>query len=66
MEGIAEHEAEEVSAGSQAHPQDERDQAFNGVYKTFVVDPAPARSTFAVKELPRGARVEVEAIAARS
>jgi len=40
-------------------------EAFNGVYKTFVVDPAPARSTFAVKELPRGARVEVEAIAAR-
>jgi 2-iminobutanoate/2-iminopropanoate deaminase len=40
--------------------------AFNGVYKTFVVDPAPARSTFAVKDLPRGARVEVEAIAARS
>jgi 2-iminobutanoate/2-iminopropanoate deaminase len=40
--------------------------AFNDVYKTFVVDPAPARSTFAVKELPRGARVEVEAIAARS
>jgi 2-iminobutanoate/2-iminopropanoate deaminase len=39
--------------------------AFNGIYKTFVVDPAPARSTFAVKELPRGARVEVEAIAAR-
>jgi 2-iminobutanoate/2-iminopropanoate deaminase len=38
---------------------------FNGVYKTFVVDPAPARSTFAVKDLPRGARVEVEAIAAR-
>jgi len=41
-------------------------EAFNDVYKTFVVDPAPARSTFAVKELPRGARVEVEAIAARS
>ena len=40
--------------------------AFNGVYKNFVVDPAPARSTFAVKDLPRGARVEVEAIAARS
>jgi 2-iminobutanoate/2-iminopropanoate deaminase len=40
--------------------------AFNGVYKTFISDPAPARSTFAVKELPRGARVEVEAIAARS
>lgn len=39
--------------------------AFNGVYKTFIVDPAPARSTFAVKDLPRGARVEVEAIAAR-
>jgi len=41
-------------------------EAFNDVYKTFVVDPATARSTFAVKELPRGARVEVEAIAARS
>ena len=41
-------------------------EAFNDVYKTFVVDPAPAHSTFAVKELPRGARVEVEAIAARS
>ena len=41
-------------------------EAFNDVYKTFVVDPAPARSTFAVKDLPRGARVEVEAIAARS
>ena len=41
-------------------------EAFNGVYKNFVGDPAPARSTFAVKDLPRGARVEVEAIAARS
>jgi 2-iminobutanoate/2-iminopropanoate deaminase len=40
-------------------------EAFNEVYKTFVGDAAPARSTFAVKHLPRGARVEVEAIAAR-
>jgi 2-iminobutanoate/2-iminopropanoate deaminase len=40
-------------------------EAFNAVYKTFVSDAAPARSTFAVKDLPRGARVEVEAIAAR-
>lgn len=40
--------------------------AFNNVYKTFTSDPAPARSTFAVKDLPRGARVEVEAIASRS
>lgn len=39
--------------------------AFNGVYKGFVSDPSPARSTFAVKDLPRAARVEVEAIAAR-
>jgi 2-iminobutanoate/2-iminopropanoate deaminase len=39
--------------------------AFNGVYKRFVVDPPPARSTFAVKDLPRAARVEIEAIAAR-
>jgi 2-iminobutanoate/2-iminopropanoate deaminase len=41
-------------------------ETFNGVYKTFMSDPAPARSTFAVKDLPRGARVEVEAIAVRS
>lgn len=40
--------------------------AFNAVYSQFVGDPPPARSTFAVAALPRGARVEVEAIAARS
>ena len=40
--------------------------AFNGVYRRFVADPPPARSTFAVLALPRGALVEVEAIAARS
>jgi 2-iminobutanoate/2-iminopropanoate deaminase len=40
--------------------------AFNSVYSRFVVDPPPARSTFAVAALPRGARVEIEAIAARS
>jgi 2-iminobutanoate/2-iminopropanoate deaminase len=39
--------------------------AFNGVYARHVVDPRPARSTFAVAELPRGARIEVEAIAFR-
>jgi 2-iminobutanoate/2-iminopropanoate deaminase len=39
--------------------------AFNGVYARHVVDPKPARSTFAVAELPRGARVEIEAIAFR-
>ncbi|MEP7158514.1 MAG: Rid family detoxifying hydrolase [Chloroflexota bacterium] len=40
--------------------------AFNSVYQQFVIDSPPARSTFAVKDLPRGARVEVEAIASRS
>jgi len=40
-------------------------EAFNGVYARFVGDPPPARSTFAVAALPRGARVEVEAIAFR-
>jgi 2-iminobutanoate/2-iminopropanoate deaminase len=40
-------------------------EAFNGVYKTFIGDAPPARSTFAVKDLPRNARVEVEAIAVR-
>ena len=39
--------------------------AFNRVYATFVSDPRPARSTFQVAALPRGARVEVEAIAFR-
>jgi 2-iminobutanoate/2-iminopropanoate deaminase len=40
--------------------------AFNAVYARFVGDPPPARSTFAVAALPRGALVEVEAIAARA
>jgi 2-iminobutanoate/2-iminopropanoate deaminase len=37
--------------------------AVNGVYGRFVPDPPPARSTFAVAALPRGALVEIEAIA---
>jgi 2-iminobutanoate/2-iminopropanoate deaminase len=40
--------------------------AFNAVYGKFVTDPPPARTTFAVGALPRGARVEIEAIAVRS
>ena len=40
--------------------------AFNAVYATFMSDPPPARSTFQVAALPKGARVEVEAIAVRS
>ena len=40
-------------------------EAFNAVYSRFVGDPPPARSTFAVVALPREARVEIEAIAAR-
>ncbi len=39
--------------------------AFNAVYGRFVTDPPPARSTFAVAALPKGARVEIEAIAVR-
>lgn len=39
--------------------------AFNEVYGRFVPDPPPARSTFAVAALPKGARVEIEAIAVR-
>jgi 2-iminobutanoate/2-iminopropanoate deaminase len=39
---------------------------FNGVYAKFWPDPPPARSTFGVAALPRGARVEIEAIAVRS
>ncbi|HJW21824.1 MAG TPA: RidA family protein [Candidatus Limnocylindrales bacterium] len=37
----------------------------NGVYGRFMPDPPPARSTFAVGALPKGARVEVEAIAVK-
>jgi len=40
--------------------------AVNAVYATHVVDPAPARSTFAVGALPKGARIEIEAIARRN
>jgi len=39
--------------------------AFNAVYARFVGDPPPARATYAVAALPRGALVEIEAIAAR-
>ena len=39
--------------------------AFNKVYERFFPDPPPARSTFAVKQLPAAALVEIEAIAVR-
>ncbi|ROS04692.1 2-iminobutanoate/2-iminopropanoate deaminase [Sinobacterium caligoides] len=38
-------------------------QAFNAVYSDFFQDNCPARSCFAVKDLPLGALVEIEAIA---
>jgi len=37
--------------------------AMNEVYATAFADPPPARSTVAAAGLPRGARVEIEAIA---
>ena len=40
--------------------------AVNAVYARLAGDPAPARTTFAVAALPRGARVEIEAIASRN
>jgi 2-iminobutanoate/2-iminopropanoate deaminase len=40
--------------------------AMNEIYATYFADTPPARSTIAVAELPRGARVEVEAIALRA
>jgi 2-iminobutanoate/2-iminopropanoate deaminase len=39
--------------------------AVNGIYASFMPDPPPARSTIGVGGLPRGARVEIEAIARR-
>lgn len=40
--------------------------AFNAVYGRFMPDPPPARSTFAVRDLPKAASVEIEAIAIRT
>jgi 2-iminobutanoate/2-iminopropanoate deaminase len=40
--------------------------AVNEVYKAYVGEPYPARSTFAVAALPMGAKVEIEMIASRS
>ena len=37
----------------------------NEIYARFVPDPPPARSTIGVGALPKGARVEIEAIARR-
>ncbi len=39
--------------------------AMNEIYATYFGDEPPARSTVAVAELPKGAQVEIEAIAAR-
>ena len=41
-------------------------QTVNGIYARFVSDPPPARATYAVSGLPRGALIEIEAIARRS
>ncbi len=40
--------------------------AVNAIYARYMPDPPPARSTFAVGALPKGARIEIEAIARRS
>ncbi len=40
-------------------------EKFNATYARFMPDPPPARSTFAVKALPKAALVEIEAIAVR-
>jgi len=39
--------------------------AVNAVYGRFMPDPPPARSTFSVGALPKGGRIEIEAIARR-
>lgn len=39
--------------------------AVNEVYSEFFAQPYPARSAFAVKSLPKGANIEIEAIAGR-
>lgn len=37
--------------------------AFNEIYAEFFTSPYPARSAFAVKDLPKGAKIEIEVIA---
>jgi 2-iminobutanoate/2-iminopropanoate deaminase len=39
--------------------------AVNAIYARNMADPPPARSTFAVGALPKGAQVEIDAIARR-
>ena len=39
--------------------------AINAVYAEYFTENKPARAAFAVKDLPRGALVEIEAIAAK-
>ena len=39
--------------------------AMNAVYAEYFVENKPARAAFAVKDLPKGALVEIEAIAAK-
>ena len=40
--------------------------AVNGIYARFMADPPPARSTIGVGALPKGALIEIEAIARRA
>ncbi len=39
--------------------------AMNAVYAEFFTAPCPARAAFAVKDLPKGALVEIEAVACK-
>lgn len=39
--------------------------AMNAVYAEFFAAPCPARAAFAVKDLPRGALVEIECVACK-
>ena len=39
--------------------------AMNEVYASFFSEPYPARSAFAVRDLPKGALIEIEMIAAK-
>jgi len=39
--------------------------AMNAVYAEFFPENCPARAAFAVKELPKGAKVEIEVVAGK-
>ena len=41
-------------------------ELINEVYKSYMIEPFPARETVGVKELPKGAKLEISMVAIKS